>query len=730
MSGLTNLTTLELRNNNISDLSPLSGLTNLEQLWLAENTIRDISSLSGLTNLTSLVLENNNISDISPLVENTGLGAQNWSWVNVRGNPLSYQSIHIHIPALKSRGVSVSFDDQAHPALLKISGDNQRRLPGETLTNPFVVEVQDENGSPFVGVSVTFTVVVGSGTLSMTNTTTDSNGRAESTLTLGPNLGMNMVEVRVEGISHITVFSAEAAPPLPIPTTLKLVSGDNQTGVTGEALMQPFVVQVHDQYDDSMEGVTVNFAVSAGEGSLSNTSVDTGIDGLAQSTLTLGNFAGTNTVNVSVEGISEIVTFHAIGGNPKYLLSIPTGTNLIHVPLKVTAVDGATKTIETVGDLYDALGGANAVNYLLTHDSSTQGWISYISPADRGTSADPRLSDQMGILAGMKTSTSIRLTGKPLGNNGTSTIGLNKGQNIVGLPLRDSRITRVGDLLSLEGIKGNVPVVRVTVNGVFKSVGRAGDPDDIAITGGQGFILTAQRAATVTLTGEGWTNDSATAAPSMALTGLPVKHTTPVLALRGSIVDEVSAVMNPVGFHVAVKNLSTGKTVAATPSDDGAEYRIAVVDIETSRAARVSDVLEITAQSTTPFIGVQPLQYAVTAEDVLRGWIQLPVLVAYEIPSETELLANYPNPFNPETWIPYRLAKAAKVTLEIYDTNGRTVRTIDVGFKPAAAYESRATAIYWDGRNNNGERVASGTYFYHLIAGDGYASTRRLVILK
>ena len=76
---------------------------------------------------------------------------------------------------------------------------------------------------------------------------------------------------------------------------------------------------------------------------------------------------------------------------------------------------------------------------------------------------------------------------------------------------------------------------------------------------------------------------------------------------------------------------------------------------------------------------MQPLRYTVTAEDVRQSWIQLPALVAYEIPAETELLANYPNPFNPETWIPYRLAEDGFVTLTIYDGSGQVVRTIDVG---------------------------------------------------
>ncbi len=99
------------------------------------------------------------------------------------------------------------------------------------------------------------------------------------------------------------------------------------------------------------------------------------------------------------------------------------------------------------------------------------------------------------------------------------------------------------------------------------------------------------------------------------------------------------------------------------------------------------------------------------------------------MPVTTRLLQNFPNPFNPETWIPYQLAKDASVTLTIYDTTGAVVQTISVGHKPAAIYESKDKAIYWDGRNHFGERVASGVYFYTLTAKD-FTATRKMLILK
>ena len=112
-----------------------------------------------------------------------------------------------------------------------------------------------------------------------------------------------------------------------------------------------------------------------------------------------------------------------------------------------------------------------------------------------------------------------------------------------------------------------------------------------------------------------------------------------------------------------------------------------------------------------------------------EGITTLELLLAALVPDETVLLANYPNPFNPETWIPYRLAEDAFVTLTIYDGSGQVIRTFDVGHRSAAVYESQSKAIYWDGRNNLGETVASGVYFYTLTAGD-YSATRKMLILK
>ena len=112
-----------------------------------------------------------------------------------------------------------------------------------------------------------------------------------------------------------------------------------------------------------------------------------------------------------------------------------------------------------------------------------------------------------------------------------------------------------------------------------------------------------------------------------------------------------------------------------------------------------------------------------------EGIARLQRLLVSLIPEKTTLLANYPNPFNPETWIPYQLAEAGEVEIVTYDMRGIVIRRLSIGHQPAGMYQSKSRAAYWDGRNTVGEPVASGVYFYTLTAGD-FMATRKLLIRK
>ena len=172
-------------------------------------------------------------------------------------------------------------------------------------------------------------------------------------------------------------------------------------------------------------------------------------------------------------------------------------------------------------------------------------------------------------------------------------------------------------------------------------------------------------------------------------------------------------VVNLLDLVFVAENLSEN---AAAPSQMDRIKSIPRTSAEILAAQRALKELESISNKS------QGVQLAI---QLLRHYLSLAELNV----EETKLLRNYPNPFNPETWIPYQLSESADVTVKIYDVSGHLVRTIDVGHKPMGYYLTRERAVYWGGRNENGERISSGVYFYTLTAGD-YTETRRMVIVK
>ena len=333
LEGATNLRILDLgaeyveaenrliNSNSVSDITPLAGLTNLTDLHLRNNSVSDISAVSGLTNLRTLDLNRNSISDISPLVENTGLAGSDE--VHLRENPLNYQSIHTHIPALQSRGVTVEFDNRTVTTLLNISGVITAS------NNILTVEVRDSNGRIFEGVPVTFAVISGGGTLSVTNTTTDENGRAQSTLTLGTE--SNRVTVSAVGAEQTATFSdvAEAGVHILDPN-LRAAIGAALDVTPGDPISpEEMATLTHFKARDWTEGASISlltgleFATNLTELRLGNNSITdisplSGLTnlrtlGLGRNSVTdispLSGLTNLRTLGLSNNGIEDVSTF-------------------------------------------------------------------------------------------------------------------------------------------------------------------------------------------------------------------------------------------------------------------------------------------------------------------------------------------------------------------------------------------------------------------------------------
>ena len=236
----------------------------------------------------------------------------------------------------------------------------------------------------------------------------------------------------------------------------------------------------------------------------------------------------------------------------------------------------------------------------------------------------------------------------------------------------------------------------------------------------------------VEFTGKGWDNvsDSVFAAPPMPLIVRKVDGQTSVLEVHGAVIDELTERPQN-GHRVIVKNLSTNTTFRAISGSEATDghYSVTFVDLEANRAARAGDLLEVRLETPNPQIRVQPLRYVISSEEVYRNQIHLPDLIVAEIPDVTELRPNYPNPFNPETWLPFNLSRDADVAVTIYNAMGESIRRFDLGHMPAGSYLSQEKAVYWNGRNEWHERIASGVYYYTLEAGE-FHQTRKMAILK
>ena len=184
-----------------------------------------------------------------------------------------------------------------------------------------------------------------------------------------------------------------------------------------------------------------------------------------------------------------------------------------------------------------------------------------------------------------------------------------------------------------------------------------------------------------------------------------------------------------------------GEDVSANPQFDvNGDGTINVLDLiivaqylGESTAAAPSSVAAIDSLELDPAMVQVWITQARTEDDgsiaFRQGIENLQRLLASLLPEKTALLPNYPNPFNPETWIPYDLAKPADATVHIYAAGGTLVRTLALGHQVAGIYQSRSRAAYWDGKNEVGESVASGIYFYTLTAGD-FMGTGKMLVVK
>jgi len=297
-------------------------------------------------------------------------------------------------------------------------------------------------------------------------------------------------------------------------------------------------------------------------------------------------------------------------------------------------------------------------------------------------------------------------------------LSLTTGVNIISLPLRPDNAYTASALAK----ELAATIIIRAKDSEFQVYAPADGYDDFygidfPIEMGKGYIVNVLKETKFSLTGRAWGTE-VPAAPS-APTGTAPTDTW-AFAVVGSLLDET-----PQGASILVANHRTGQSIIAH-ADASGQFTAAFVDVTKRSVVVIGDEisLQILDSHGNP-IG-QPKRHYITSAQLARAYILSTLKIP---PTQTRLLPNYPNPFNPETWIPYQLALASPVTISIYNAKGQLIRTITLGHQAAGIYISKDKAAHWDGRNDTGEEVSNGVYFYNLRARD-FKSTRRMLIVK
>ena len=301
----------------------------------------------------------------------------------------------------------------------------------------------------------------------------------------------------------------------------------------------------------------------------------------------------------------------------------------------------------------------------------------------------------------------------------TYTVTLSKGLNMLSVPLAPSTPMTAKTLVAMTG--ATTIITLDAVNQRFVAWTPSAPNDGFSVEGGKGYIVNVPETRNFAFVGAPWTDptEAAAAAPMLSM-GIPQEAW--AFVVSGHLAGKPALD----GYQVIVRNLRTNTTVTASVQGD--YFAAATADLERRSVVRAGDIVEVSIIGPDGNIELQTVSFEITPEDLANAVLSVS-LDGIGQPSQSLLLQNYPNPFNPETWIPYQLSEDSAVSVSIYDTTGKLVRTLPLGFQSAGFYNSQERAAYWDGRNALGERVASGIYFYQLTT-PTFQQTRRLVIVK
>ena len=788
LSGLVELTQLEwltLVNNQISDISPLANLKGLEHLNLDANVIKDVSPLAKLTALEVLYLENNQISDVSPLA-----GLTNLERLDLRNNAISDFSPLEGLPketSVRMEGNPGSVLVRGRkkiegPWLWMIAPTGERgganaatsgidflsQMSGGAVTESKIATNGATEGNPVGGRVWTI------GKLSPTGGN-NLNDMANAT-------GLGSGDIN----NHVAYGSVALDSPRAQNTTM-LVGSDDAVKVwlNGELVHNNPIDRGAGDFQDQFpvtlkEGINILLVAvyERGGGWSGFFGFETGTEYTVLLPSSRFSFSTASTqvkvgdrftLQLKAENISDLAGWQGDMVFDPAVLKVNNvsegnflkqGGGRTHF-LKGT-IDNEAGRIDGIGSARISEGGVSGKGTLLsvtfTAKAKGENRLS-LRKFQAGSSLGETISSRppdMIITVGDPSSLDVSdgpfslatdVTPVHLGDTFSLRLSANDVTDLAGWQTDisfDSAVLEAvevseGDLLNVK--IGDTFFLRGEIDNI---AGKIADISTAKLKGGGSgtgtLLLVTFKAKTVGETRVTFSNFFAGSSSGKAILS-DVPEIVITIEDRKYPASDVNqdGVVNVLDLILVAGHLGSDASVNRQ-SDVNGDGTINVLDLIVvaqsfgeSTAAAPSNVTAIDSSELDPAMIQAWIAQAEVENDgslaFQQGIENLQRLLASLLPEKTALLANYPNPFNPETWVPYHLAEPADVTVRIYAADGGLVRTLALGHQVAGIYESRVRAAYWDGKNEAGEPVASGLYFYTLTAGD-FTATRKMLIRK